>query len=126
MLLSALKWLINRYDIEARFAISIHDEVRYLVSNEDAYRAALALQVANLMVRAMFCKRLDMNSMPLDVAYFSGVDIDKVMRKEPFADCVTPSNPQGLTRGYGVPEGQCLTMNDILEKTHGKLEKSLS
>ena len=126
LLLSASKWLINRYDIEARFAISIHDEVRYLVSNEDAYRAALALQVANLMVRAMFCKRLNMNSMPLDVAYFSGVDIDKVMRKEPFADCVTPSNPQGLTRGYGVPVGQCLTMNDILEKTHGKLEKSLS
>ena len=124
LLLSASKWLVNRYNIEARFAISIHDEVRYLVSNEDAYRAALALQVANLMVRAMFCKRLNMNSMPLDVAYFSGVDIDKVMRKEPFADCVTPSNPQGLTRGYGVPVGQCLTMNDILEKTRGRLEKS--
>ena len=124
LLLSAMKWLINEYDIEARFTISIHDEVRYLVSNKDAYRSALALQVANLMVRAIFCKRLGMNSMPLDVAYFSGVDIDMVMRKEPFADCVTPSNPQGLTRGYGVPVGQCLTVIDILKETDGRFEKT--
>ena len=34
-----------------RFAISIHDEVRYLVRSEDRYRAALALNLANLLVR---------------------------------------------------------------------------
>ena len=93
------------------------------MSTKDSYRAALALQIANLMVRAMFCKRLGMNSMPLDVAFFSGVDIDKVMRKEPSADCVTPSNPLGLTRGYGVPGGECLTIQDILGKTNGQLGK---
>ena len=126
LLLSAMKWMINEYNIEARFAISIHDEVRYLVAAEDLYRAALALQIANLLVRAMFCKQLGMNSMPLDVAFFSGVDIDRVMRKEPSADCVTPSNPLGLTRGYGVPVGECLNMKDILEKTNGKLKKRAS
>ena len=51
------------------------------------------------------------------VAFFSGVDIDKVMRKEPTANCVTPSNPRGLLNGYGVPVGECLTINDLIEKT---------
>ena len=45
------------------------------------------------------------------------MDIDKVMRKEPTANCVTPSNPRGLLNGYGVPVGECLTINDLIEKT---------
>jgi len=40
-----MDWLTKVYDIDARFVISIHDEVRYLVKSEDRYRAGLALQV---------------------------------------------------------------------------------
>ena len=116
LLLSAMQWLFEELEINGRFAISIHDEVRYIVKNEDAYKAAFALQVANMMVRAMFSQKLNMNSMPLNVAFFSGVDIDQVMRKEPFAKCVTPSNPSGLEHGYGVPVGECLTIDDILKR----------
>ena len=115
LLLSAMQWLFSELNIEGRFVISIHDEVRYLVKKEDAYKAAFALNLANLMVRAMFCSRLGMNSMPLNVAFFSGVDVDEVMRKEPGDHCVTPSNPSGLELGYGVPAGQCLTMEDLMK-----------
>ena len=38
-------------EIEGRFCISIHDEVRYLISDKDKYRAALALQFTNLITR---------------------------------------------------------------------------
>lgn len=51
LILVAMKWLCEEYNIDARFCISIHDEVRYLVSSEDRYRAALALQIANLLTR---------------------------------------------------------------------------
>lgn len=125
LLLSAMTWLFEEFDIQGRFVISIHDEVRYLVKKEDVYRAGMALQVSNLLVRAMFCSRLGMNSMPLDVAYFSGVDIDQVMRKEPRADCVTPSNPQGLEHGYGIGFGECLTIKDLINKTQGSLKKKI-
>jgi hypothetical protein len=37
--------------IQGRYVISIHDEVRYLVASRDRYRAALALHMANLLVR---------------------------------------------------------------------------
>ena len=58
-------------------------------------------------------------SMPKDIAFFSGLDIDKVMRKEPGADSITPSNPQGLFQGYGIPFGECLTIDELIEKTNG-------
>ena len=40
------------------------------------------------------------------VAFFSGVDIDTVMRKEVTMDCRTPSNPLGMEKGHGVPDGE--------------------
>ncbi len=52
LMLVAMKWLFEQYDINGRFCISIHDEVRYLVSSEDRYRAAMALQVTNLLTRS--------------------------------------------------------------------------
>jgi DNA polymerase gamma 1 len=35
LMLACMNWLISEYKIEARFLISIHDEVRYLVKKED-------------------------------------------------------------------------------------------
>lgn len=46
-----MKWLFEEFGIDGRFCISIHDEVRYLVQSEDRYRAALALQITNLLTR---------------------------------------------------------------------------
>ena len=86
-----------------------------MVKYEDRYKAALALQTANLLVRAMFCSRLGMAGLPRDVAFFSSVDVDQVMRKEPDMECVTPSNPQGLHHGYGIKMGESLTIKRLLE-----------
>lgn len=51
LMLVAMKWLLEEFAIDGRFCISIHDEVRYLVREEDRYRAALALQITNLLTR---------------------------------------------------------------------------
>ena len=40
------------------------EQVRYLVSSKDKYRAALALQITNLLTRAMFAHKLGMNDLP--------------------------------------------------------------
>ncbi len=69
--------------------ISIHDEIRYLVRYDDRYRAALALHVSNLLVRSMFCARIGMTNLPAGVAFFSAVDVDTVMRKEPTSGKLT-------------------------------------
>lgn len=80
-------------------------QVRYIVKSEDRYRFALALQYANLLTRAMFSHRLDLHDLPMSVAFFSAIDIDKCLRKEPTMDCRTPSNPLGLEKGHNIPPG---------------------
>ncbi|XP_057398444.1 DNA polymerase subunit gamma-1 isoform X2 [Balaenoptera acutorostrata] len=123
LMLVAMKWLFEEFAIDGRFCISIHDEVRYLVREEDRYRAALALQITNLLTRCMFAYKLGLNDLPQSVAFFSTVDIDQCLRKEVTMDCKTPSNPTGMERRYGIPEGEALDIYQIIELTKGSLEK---
>jgi len=91
LLIVAMDHLIRHYGIKARYLISVHDELRYLVVEEDRYRAALALQIANIWTRSLFAFKLGMDDLPQGVAFFSAVDVDKVLRKEVDMPCVTPS-----------------------------------
>ncbi|PWY97144.1 hypothetical protein BCV70DRAFT_167566 [Testicularia cyperi] len=118
LLITAMEWLTRRYEIDARFMLSVHDEVRYLVKDDDRYRAALALQVANIWTRAMFAFKLQMDDLPLGCAFFAQVDIDKVLRKEADDPCVTPSHPDP------IPVGVALDIEQILQHTGGSLAKS--
>lgn len=119
LMLISMRWLMDEYSIRGRFAVSIHDEVRFLVASEDRYRAALALQVTNLLTRAFFAWRLGIKDLPQSVAFFSSVEVDSVLRKEVDQDCLTPSNPHGLERGYGIAKGEALDIYEVLAKTAG-------
>ena len=113
LLIVSMEHLIAKYNIQARYMISVHDEVRYLVKDEDKYRASLALQIANLWTRSLFAYRLGLDDLPMSVAFFSGVDVDFVLRKEVDMECVTPSQPEPLDKG------ECLTIKDSIIKTNG-------
>ncbi|CAJ2510090.1 Uu.00g059900.m01.CDS01 [Anthostomella pinea] len=110
LLVVAMDYLTRRFNIDARLAITVHDEIRYLVKNEDKYRAAMALQVANLWTRAMFAQQVGINDLPQSCAYFSAIDIDHVLRKEVDMDCVTPSH------STPIPHGESIDVNQLLEK----------
>lgn len=113
LLIVSMDHLISKYNINARYLISVHDELRYLVAEEDKYRTALALQIANLWTRSLFAYKLGMDDLPQGVAFFSAVDIDKVLRKEVDMPCVTPSQP------IPIPPGESLDISGVLAKTNG-------
>lgn len=108
LLIIAMDYLIRRFNIDARLAITVHDEIRYLVREDDKYKAAMALQVSNLWTRAMFSQQMGINDLPQACAYFSAVDIDHVLRKEVDMDCVTPSHSEK------IPHGESLNIADLL------------
>lgn len=64
------------------------------------------LCAASVSRRSMFAHALGMRDLPQSVAFFSAVDIDTCLRKEVTMDCVTPSNPMGVERKYGLPPGE--------------------
>ncbi|KAJ3077457.1 DNA-directed DNA polymerase gamma mip1 [Quaeritorhiza haematococci] len=110
LLLVSMTYLFNLWNIKGRFSLSIHDEVRFLVKSEDKLVAALALQVSNLWVRAFFARKVGMDDLPLNVGFFSAIDLDHCLRKEVDMACVTPSNQTP------VPVGEKLDIYQLLEK----------
>lgn len=54
----------------------------------------------------MFAYKLGLQDLPQSVAFFSAVDIDRCLRKEVTMNCVTPSNPTGMEKKYGIPQGE--------------------
>ena len=110
LLIVSMDYLIRRFNIDARLALTVHDEIRYLSKDSDKYRSALALQIANLWTRAMFAQEMGIQDLPQSCAFFSAVDIDHVLRKEVDMDCVTPSHPSV------IPPGESLTIQELLGK----------
>ncbi|ETI21617.1 hypothetical protein G647_07964 [Cladophialophora carrionii CBS 160.54] len=112
LLIIAMDYLIRRFNLDARLAITVHDEIRYLVAHQDRYRAAMALQISNLWTRAMFSQQMGIEDLPQSVAFFSAVDIDHVLRKEVDMDCVTPSHPEKIPHGESLDISQLLEVGD--------------
>lgn len=110
LLIVSMDYLCRRYNIDARLALTVHDEIRYLAKEEDRYRCAMALQVANVWTRAMFSQQMGIDDLPQACAYFSGVDVDHVLRKEVDMDCVTPSHTEK------IPPGESLDIVQLLAK----------
>ncbi|KAM3423373.1 hypothetical protein BST61_g807 [Cercospora zeina] len=110
LLIISMEYLCKRYNINARLALTVHDEIRYLSKDQDRYRTAMALQVANVWTRAMFSQQMGIDDLPQSCAYFSAVDIDHVLRKEVDMDCVTPSHPNK------IPPGESLDILQLLAK----------
>ena len=74
------------------------------------------MHLSNLLVRSHVVASLGLSNLPASIAYFSSVDVDTVLRKEPNSDCVTPSNPLGLEKGQGIPPGEGLDIFQTLDK----------
>lgn len=110
LLIVGMDYLIQRYNLNARLAITVHDEIRYLVKEEERYKLAMALQVANLWTRAIFAEQMGIEDLPQSCAFFSAIDVDHVLRKEVHMDCVTPSNPTP------IPPGESLDIYQLLAK----------
>jgi len=109
LLIASMRYLCDVYKIEARLMLTVHDELRYLVTDSDALRAGIALQIANLWTRGMFCQQLGLESVPQSVAFFSNVDFDTVLRKEVDDPCITPTQTEKL------PFGEALDMPTLVE-----------
>lgn len=116
LMLVSMRWLLGPH---ARFCLSFHDELRYLVKDELAPKAALAMHVTNLLTRSFCASRIGLKDLPMSVAFFSSVEVDTVLRKECTMDCQTPSNPHGLQIGYGIPPGQSLGIQEAIVKAGG-------
>lgn len=96
------RYCFEQLGVRGRLLLTIHDELRTIVVTEDTNKAAYALQLAHLLTRAYFTDALGLDCIPAGVAWFPEIDADKVLRKDPTADQVTPSQPEAIKPGYCI------------------------
>ena len=111
LLMILMEFFIKQTAIDCTFMISVHDELRYMCHDKDIYTASLVLQLSNLLTRAFFSERIGVHSLPLSCAFFSAIDIDTVLRKEPSIESET--FPE-------IPKGTSLTIYELLDKLQHK------
>lgn len=110
-ILTATHWLMREFKIPARFIISIHDEIWWMVPEKHAETFAVLYQMAHLYTWARFQAAVGMHDVPLSRAFFSSVAIDDRVRKSPKERTVTPSNPNGDDE----PSGKEFSMRELSE-----------
>ena len=103
------RYCFEQLGVRGRLLLTIHDEIRTIVKTEDIRKATYALQLAHVLVRAYFVDALGLDCIPSSVAWFTAVDVDQVVRKEPNQTCITPSQPEAIKPGY------ILTPKDLTE-----------
>jgi DNA polymerase gamma 1 len=108
---------MEEFKIPARFVISIHDEIHWMVPEKHAEIFAVLYQMAHVYTWALFHQRVNLPDLPLSRAFFSSVAIDSRIRKSPHEKTVTPSNPQGKDE----PEGVEYSMRELAER--GAIDK---
>ncbi|OBA21261.1 hypothetical protein METBIDRAFT_78284 [Metschnikowia bicuspidata var. bicuspidata NRRL YB-4993] len=125
LLIVSMEYLIEKFKIDARLMITVHDELRYMVREDQKLVTVVLLQISNLWTRAMFCQQMGINELPQSCAFFSEVDIDFVLRKEVGLECITPSHPESIPPGESYSFHklmQTCDVGEILGRSVGTLE----
>merc|ERR1712226_1518481 len=83
LIMLSMRWFNDIWDLKLKLVLAIHDEVRFMVPNKNTRRAALAMHLTNMYIRAYFSARVGFIDLPAEVTFFTGVDIDTQLRKDP-------------------------------------------
>lgn len=102
MTLCIVHHLATQSSIKHRFVLARHDEVWFLVPDDQTLEFAKVLQIASVTVWSQLAKALGFKTLPENYAWFSGINVDYCIRKEPIPDYSTKtvSNPTELPYGY--------------------------
>lgn len=91
--LTAMEYLLHKYDIRARFCLSVHDSILFMCKEEDADRVSALYQVAHLWSWSWLRYNYEICEMPHANAWFSSIEVDHIFRKSATASTVTVSQP---------------------------------
>lgn len=106
--LTAMEHLTRRYNVRARFCMSVHDSVLYMCREEDADLVSALYQVAHLWSWSWLRYNYGICEMPHANAWFSSIEVDKIFRKSATASTVTVSQP------FQEPDGRAHTITSLV------------
>lgn len=91
--LTAMEYLTHKYNVSARFCMSVHDSVLFMCKEEDADLVSALYQIAHLWSWTWLRYNYKIYEMPHANAWFSSIEVDKIFRKSATASTITVSQP---------------------------------
>jgi DNA polymerase gamma 1 len=106
--LTLIPYLAAKFNVPCRFLLSRHDEVAYMVKDGYELQFAYIMQLAHCYCWAKYIKEMGLNTLPLNRAYASSIEVLEYYLKEPNADSATPDMPYNVSKGYSIKKGEIL------------------
>jgi DNA polymerase gamma 1 len=106
--MTAMEWLIDKYELEAEFCMSVHDSILYLCPEDQAEKVATLFQVAHAWCWAWMRYNYGIYELPVANAWLSSIEIDSVFRKS--AD----SSTKTVSQQKDEEDGRSVTIQDLV------------
>lgn len=106
--ITSMEYLLRKYNVSARFSMSVHDSLLYMCKEEDADLVAALYQVSHLHIWSYLRYRYNICEMPHANAWFSSIEVDKVFRKSATAGTTSISQP------VPDPDGRAHTITSLI------------
>lgn len=105
-LIVGISHLFREYELDFWYGGSVHDEVMFIVAEEQAELATYLMQMAHAWSWALTHAQLGVFDLPATCAFVSGISIDKIWRKD------AKKNPSTITFDYKAGSGRELGISD--------------
>lgn len=106
--MTAMEWLIDKYELEAEFCMSVHDSILYLCPESQAEKVAALFQIAHVWCWAWMRYNYGIYELPVANAWLSSIEIDRIFRKS--AD----SSTKTVSQQKSEPDGQSRTIQELI------------
>lgn len=106
--MTAMEWLIDKYELDAEFCMSVHDSILYLCPEPQAKKVATLLQIAHVWCWAWMRYNYEIYELPVANAWLSSIEIDKVFRKS------ATSSTKTVSQQKTEKDGQSVTVQDLV------------
>lgn len=112
---------IKKYNINAHYVVSIHDELAYLVKDEDVDDFCALMNLAHFYTWSFFHEKFGITEFPWARAFFDDINVRHCLCKEAYENVTTVSNP------VEEPAGKQVTIKDLIangnfESLHARLK----
>jgi DNA polymerase gamma 1 len=107
-----LTYLADKYGVEYYYCISIHDEMSFIVNENQVLEFAAIMQMAHFYTWNLFYEQFGVTEFPWQKAFFDSIEVGHCLRKEANEDLTTPSNPNGGSE----PPGYTITAKELYDK----------
>jgi DNA polymerase gamma 1 len=111
-ILVLITYFSDKIGLDAHYCLSIHDEIAFIVAEEDVELFAGVLQIAHFYTWSLFYEQFGIDEFPYQKAFFDSIEVGHCLRKEAHENLKTPSNPDGDKE----PPGIVYTAEDLYKK----------